>query len=1202
MWRLSRRGLLLLGGGGGRGSLPSRQNAEPPPPAPGKCVCVCAGGGRPRLLGDRGREGGGGRPKWRGFGSSQSMLSMQQFPALPAEEERYRQVLSANRVLGTDEDNMGDGCSQKLASAKFLRLLLLILIPCICALILLLVILLTFVGVLEKTCFYSNGSEVLTVNGDMETADVLLPNMVENGSKTDPTMDLSTRPSSWTTTSLSHIDQMNKNSNIFRETFQENSFALATQATMLNPHPTYDAALAEGSEDSTQLFATAEEATLWSTDTSFNNTQRMTTLPVLSSTRPSVSQKMDEKKSACINITNSQCQMLPYNYTTITSALSIVKSIEMEKFLKFFSYLSRLSCYQHIMLFGCSLALPECINDGDDSWGLLPCRTFCEAAKEGCEPVLGMVNASWPEFLKCSQFQNRTENDTTTRVCFSPHQEKGKQLLCGGEESFLCASGICIPGKLQCNGYNDCDDWSDEVHCNCSDDAFRCNTGKCLNYTFVCDGYDDCGDLSDEQNCDCNPVTHHQCGDGRCITADWVCDGDHDCIDKSDEINCSCHSQGLVECRNGQCIPSAFQCDGDNDCKDGSDEENCSESQTLCQEGDQRCTSCPDPCGTSHCEMRNSQTNCSQCEPITLELCMNLPYNYTFYPNYLGHRTQKEASISWESSLFPALVQTNCYKYLMFFACTILVPKCDPHTNQRIPPCRTLCVQSKERCESVLGIVGLQWPEDTDCTQFPDENSDNQTCLTPDEDVEECSPSHFKCRSGRCVLASRRCDGQADCEDDSDEDSCGCRERGLWECPLKKLCIKHTMICDGFPDCPDMMDEKNCSFCEDSELECVNHECVPRELWCDGQADCSDSSDEWDCVTLSKNMNSLMFLTIHRSAADNHVCADEWQENLSQLACNQMGLGGPSKTEIVIENEEMQHQKWLNLHSDWKNKNASTVHALLVNGQMCRSRSKVALFCTKEDCGRRPAARMNKRILGGRTSRPGRWPWQCSLQSEPSGHICGCVLIAKRWVLTVAHCFEGRENAAVWKVVFGISNLDHPSGFMQTRLVKTIILHPRYNRAVVDYDISIVELDEDINETSYVRPVCLPSKDQLVRPDTYCYITGWGHMGNKMPFKLQEGEVRIISLEQCQSYFDMKTITSRMLCAGYESGTVDSCMGDSGGPLVCEQPAGRWTLFGLTSWGSVCFSKVLGPGVYSNVSHFIEWIERQIYIHTFLLN
>lgn len=63
-----------------------------------------------------------------------------------------------------------------------------------------------------------------------------------------------------------------------------------------------------------------------------------------------------------------------------------------------------------------------------------------------------------------------------------------------------------------------------------------------------------------------------------------------------------------------------------------------------------------------------------------------------------------------------------------------------------------------------------------------------------------------------------------------------------------------------------------------------------------------------------------------------------------------------------------------------------------------------------------------------------------------------------------------------------------------------------------------------------------------------------------------------------------------------------SLQGDSGGPLVCEKPGGQWTLFGLTSWGSVCFSKVLGPGVYSNVTYFVKWIERQIYIHTFLLN
>uniref|UniRef100_A0A2K5UDA0 Atrial natriuretic peptide-converting enzyme n=1 Tax=Macaca fascicularis TaxID=9541 RepID=A0A2K5UDA0_MACFA len=990
-------------------------------------------------------------------------------------------ALPALDVLRADDNNMGNGCSQKLATANPLRFLLLVLIPCICALVLLLVILLSYVGTLQKVYFKSNGSEPLVTDGEIQGSDVILTNTIYNQS---------------TVISTAHPDQ---------------------------------------------------HIPAWTTDASLPGDQS------------------HRNTSACMNITHSQCQMLPY-HSTPTPLLSVVRNMEMEKFLKFFTYLHRLSCYQHIMLFGCSLAFPECIIDGDDSHGLLPCRSFCEAAKEGCESVLGMVNYSWPDFLKCSQFRNHTESSDVSRICFSPQQENGKQLLCGGGESFLCASGICIPRKLQCNGYNDCDDWSDEAHCNCSENLFHCHTGKCLNYSLVCDGYDDCGDLSDEQNC-------------------------------------ACHSQGLVECRNGQCIPSTFQCDGDEDCKDGSDEENCSGSQTPCQEGDRRCLyiACIDSCGgSSLCDPNNSLNNCSQCEPITLELCMNLPYNSTSYPNYLGHRTQKEASISWESSLFPALVQTNCYKYLMFFACTILVPKCDVNTGQSIPPCRALCEHSKERCESVLGIVGLQWPEDTDCSQFPEENSDNQTCLMPDEYVEECSPSHFKCRSGRCVLASRRCDGQADCDDDSDEENCGCKERDLWECPSNKQCLKHTVICDGFPDCPDYMDEKNCSFCQDDELECANHACVSRNLWCDGEADCSDSSDEWDCVTLSINVNSSSFLMVHRAATEHHVCADGWQEMFSQLACKQMGLGEPSVTELIQEQEK--ELRWLTLHSNWESLNGTTLHELLVNGQSCQSRSKISLLCTKQDCGRRPAARMNKRILGGRTSRPGRWPWQCSLQSEPSGHICGCVLIAKKWVLTVAHCFEGRENAAVWKVVLGINNLDHPSVFMQTRFVKTIILHPRYSRAVVDYDISIIELNEDISETGYVRPVCLPSPEQWLEPDTYCYITGWGHMGNKMPFKLQEGEVRIISLEQCQSYFDMKTITTRMICAGYESGTVDSCMGDSGGPLVCEKPGGQWTLFGLTSWGSVCFSKVLGPGVYSNVSYFVEWIKRQIYIQTFLLN
>ncbi|KAM6908896.1 atrial natriuretic peptide-converting enzyme [Xenentodon cancila] len=924
----------------------------------------------------------------------------------------------------------------------------------------------------------------------------------------------------------------------------------------------------------------------------------------------------------CQLIVEPQCHMLPYNQTWLSSSVAVVKSSEVDMLLRFFSYLSRLSCYRHIMLFGCSLALPECIaaHGSHNRTAVLPCASFCEAAREGCEPVLQMFNASWPDFLRCSQFSNAKTSLTppptlmATEVhappgCFTPHQIKGKPSVCGGKDHFLCATGICVPQKLVCNGYNDCDDWSDETHCVCTDGEFRCNTGRCLSTALLCDGYDDCGDLSDELSCVCDLAREHRCGDGRCVPRDWLCDGDHDCLDKSDELNCSCKSQGLLECGNGQCIPSAFRCDGEDDCKDGSDEEHCSREQTQsgCVPGLPGCvsSSCPSACegANATCDPRNS--NCTRCEPISLELCMNLPYNLTSYPNYLGHQSQRESSVSWESSLFPALVQTGCYQYLMFYACTLLVPKCDPVSLQRVPPCRLLCRNAKEKCESVLGIVGLQWPEDSDCSQFPEEGG-NITCLLPEDGVDECSPSHFKCRSGRCVLATKRCDGHLDCDDHSDEDNCGCSERALWECPGSKVCIKSSMICDGFPDCPLLVDEANCSVCKDNEVACNNHQCVHRTLWCDGKKHCSDSSDEWNCVSLSDRSGSM--LTVFRTAAEYQVCADEWNHELSKLTCNQLGLGVPSSVSMVPDQPGVPgRRRWLHVHPEWNLRNGSALQARLEKrSHSCLSRRRVSLLCSREDCGLRPAVGVHlhrkKRILGGRVSRQGAWPWQCSLQSGQSGHVCGCVLIGRRWALTVAHCFEGRENAELWTVVLGLTNLDHPSPQSQSRSVRSVIVHPRYNRAVVDYDISVVQLDSDVEETVFVRPVCLPQHGQLPTPDSYCYITGWGHMGNRMPFKLQEGEVRIISLSQCQSYFDMKTITPRMLCAGYEAGTVDSCMGDSGGPLVCEgeDGSGRWTLFGLTSWGSVCFSKVLGPGVYSNVTHFTPWIQQQVYIHTYL--
>ena len=66
-----------------------------------------------------------------------------------------------------------------------------------------------------------------------------------------------------------------------------------------------------------------------------------------------------------------------------------------------------------------------------------------------------------------------------------------------------------------------------------------------------------------------------------------------------------------------------------------------------------------------------------------------------------------------------------------------------------------------------------------------------------------------------------------------------------------------------------------------------------------------------------------------------------------------------------------------------------------------------------------------------------------------------------------------------------------------------------------------------------------------------------------------------------------------MFCAGYKEGRIDSCGGDSGGPLLCKPKGGRWTIWGITSFGKGCGKKGY-YGIYAKVPNYISWIRSTI--------